>query len=382
MPLERNTCRRQILIFNHSYATQFIDIANQYAQIFPKEQYEVTVSYLTGKEDAGVRAKTLAENVIFMDCPPYVTRGLKIPAVKAMLDLHKKKGFEAVICHRYKPTYIMLWVSLFRRIPKLISVMHELGTMRSVARRILIAALAPKNMIFAGVSNAVRNDMRQDLWNIAPGRVITLYNMIDVDLTEPRLFSRKEARGKLGLTSEDFVFGTLGRLAVNKDQKTLIAAFAEVKKSCANAKLIILGDGQLESQLKQQVEELSLTNDVIFAGFLADGFRYMKAFDVYVSSSIQEAFGRVLLEAMVAKVPTIATRVNGMPEVLGDSGIIVDPKQPSELAKAMLQAYQTPESGRLEWGEKHYQRATKEFSIPKFREMMGEILLPGLDSNQ
>lgn len=382
MPRPRNTRGRRVLIFNHSYPVQFVDIANQYARLFKEEGDEVTAVYLTGKPDEGVREKTLANEVIFMDCPTRVTRGLKLSAIRKMLQLQREKSFDVVICHRYKPTYIMLWVACFFRIPTFISVMHELGTFRHFARKLLLACLAPKSLILAGVSNAVRDDLRRSVWRLPPGRVLTLYNMIDVELTEPRLYGREEARKKLELAPEDFVFGTVGRLAKNKDQKTLIEAFSRVKVTCPEAKLIILGDGQLEAELKQQVRSLNLSQDIIFAGFVPDGFRYMKAFDVYVSSSIQEAFGRVLLEAMVARVPTIATRVNGMPEVLGDTGLIVDPSDPEQLAGALRKAYELSPQHRADWGDREYHRATQEFSIPRFSEVMGRILLPGLDSNQ
>lgn len=382
MSRPKNARATRVLIFNHSYPIQFVDVANQYARLFTEAGAEVTVAYLMGKADETVREKTLAKEVLFLDCPPRVTRGLKLAAIRKMLHLQREKSFDVVICHRYKPTYIMFWVALFYRIPIFIAVMHELGTLRNWARKLLLACFAPKNFILAGVSNAVRDDLRRSVWRLPPGRILTLYNMIDVELTEPRLFSRLEAREKLQLAEQDFVFGSVGRLAKNKDQKTLIRAFAQVKALCPEAKLIILGDGQLEAELKQEAACLNLSQDVIFTGFIVDGFRYMKAFDVYVSSSIQEAFGRVLLEAMIARVPTIATRVNGMPEVLGGTGEIVHPADPIALATAMLKAYKFSPEERLAWGTREYQRVTQEFSIPRFSEIMRGILLPGLDSNQ
>src|SRR5262249_2856186 len=151
--------------------------------------------------------------------------------------------------------------------------------MRHLARKLLLACLAPQNFILAGVSNAVRDDLRRSVWRLPPGRVVTLYNMIDLGLTEPRLYSREESRERLKLLPQDFVFGTVGRLDKNKDQKTLIRAFAKVKATCSEAKLIILGDGQLEQELKQEAALLCLDSHVIFTGFIPEGFRYMKAFD-------------------------------------------------------------------------------------------------------
>jgi len=363
--------RKNILIFGHGYATQFIDISNQYTQIFNKDKYNVTVAYLIGEPDEQIRKKHLAENVIFINSPKKSTRGLKLIALKQMLALHREKNFEIVICHRYKPGYIMLLVSLFRKIPLLFTVMHELGTLNHLMRKIMIATLAKDNAIFAGVSNAVRDDLRKTIWNIPKERIITLYNMIDTDLTEPKFLSPEQARLELNISPNHFVFGTIGRLAKNKDQKTLLTAFASIKSQCPNSKLVIIGDGQLETELKNQAEKLKIAEDVIFTGFLADGYRLMKAFDVYISSSIQEAFGRVLLEAMLAKLPIIATRVNGVPEVVGDCGILIDPANPEVLSEKMLTLYQS--SKLKEIGELGYQRVTHHFSLQRFKEIFWNL---------
>ena len=59
--------RKNILLFGHSYATQFIDISNQYTQLFDKNKYNVTVAYLVGEPDEAIKQKHTAENVIFLN---------------------------------------------------------------------------------------------------------------------------------------------------------------------------------------------------------------------------------------------------------------------------------------------------------------------------
>lgn len=358
--------RKNILILGHNHATQFIDIFNQYTRLFDKDKYEVTVAYLTGKPSDEVRERTIAENVLFLDIPKKTVRSLKIGAIRQLHQLCRQKQFQIVICHRYKPSYTMMWVAQFCKIPALIFVMHELKTMSHLNRQLLIAALARKNMMLAGVSNAVRDDIKKDLWSFPKERITTLYNAIDFDLVEPALLSRDEARKALNLGKDDFVFGHLGRLAINKDQTSLIQAFSKIKANLPQAKLVIVGDGELEAKLKEQTKALNLTQDVIFTGFIQSAFRYMKAFDCFVLSSIQEAFGRVLLEAMVAKLPLIATKANGIPEVIGDSGVLIEPRDVDGLSSAMQEIYSLSESERKLKGEKAYQHALANFSIPQF----------------
>lgn len=366
--------RKNILILGHNYATHFIDIYNQYTRVFDKDNYAVTVAYLTGEPDEVVRQRTLAEEVLFLNFSKKSIRNLKINAIRKLLSLCKEKQFQLVICHRYKPTYIMMWVAQFYKIPTLIFVMHELKTMSSLNRQLLIASLARKNMLFAGVSNAVRDDMRKDLWCVPKERIVTLYNMVDVELTEPQLLSREAARKKLNLAVDTFVFGNLARLVPNKDQATLIHAFSLIKPYCPNAKLIILGEGGLEARLKEQVQANNLQNDIIFTGYISSGFSYMRAFDCFVLSSTQEAFGRVLLEAMLAKIPIIASCVHGIPEVMGDIGTLITPKDATAFALAMQHSYELSAQERAQLGIKAYQHAVEHFSIPNFHQQFWQVI--------
>lgn len=371
--------RKKILILGHNYATQFIDIFNQYTALFDQTKYEVTVAYLTGAMDETVKSRTIAEHTLFLDLNKKDIRTTKIPAIKRLLTLCRENNYDMVICHRYKPTYIMLWVAQFIRIAALIFVMHELATMSSFARQFLTRCLLRKNMWLAGVSNAVRDDMRKSLWSVPKERIVTLYNMIDIEQTEPYILTKDKARSQLQLDKDDFVFGHIARLATNKDQVNLIKAFALMKPYCSKAKLVLIGDGDLEVTLKQQVKDLKLQNEIIFTGFLSQAYQYMKAFDCFVLPSKQEAFGRVLLEAMIAKLPIIAARVNGIPEVIGSSGTLVNPQDPIMLAAAMKKIYILSDEERDAIGHKAYQNVSDNFSIPKFHEQFWQMpLVQGL----
>lgn len=365
--------RKNILIFGHSYAPQFVDIYNQYTRLFDPNEYDVTIAFLTGKPNDEIKKRTVASDVLFLDIPKKQIRGLKLSAIRTMLALCRKKRFHLVVCHRYKPSYIMLWVSQLCRIPNLICVMHELNTMTSVGRRLLIAMLARKNVFFGGVSNAVRDDLRRSLWRIPENRIITLYNSIDVPLIEPQLLSRDEARAALHVNADEVVFGHVARLVPNKDQASLIRAFNQIKPTCPNAKLILIGSGVLEDTLKKQAESSPYRDDIVFTGYLDQGFRYMKAFDCFVLSSVQEAFGRVLLEAMIASVPVIATRANGIPEVMGNTGKLIEPQNVDAMATAMKSIYDLTPDERSNLARNGYEHMLAHFSIPAFQQQFWQL---------
>jgi glycosyltransferase involved in cell wall biosynthesis len=371
--------RKNVLIFNHGYKDGFIEASNQYTRLFDPEHYEVTVVYFDGAFSEEVQKKHIAPHVIFLNIPPDQKRGLKLLVIKKMLTLNKTKKFHIVICHRYKPTYIMLWVAKFSKIPAMICVMHEMGTFNALSRKLLVAALAQHTTMFAGVSNAVRDDIKNSVIGSIKNRITTLYNAIDVHSTEAALFSRIQARKKLNLSEDCFVYGILSRLVPAKDHNTLIKAFAIIKTHSPQAKLIIIGEGELKPVLKKQIIEIGLTNNIILTGFLPDAFTLLPAFDVFVLSSIREAFGRVLLEAMIAKCPIIATRTNGIPEVLGETGIIVEKQNPEALAAAMLKFYNLSAAEKERESILSYQQTVQHFSMEKFKESFWK--LPMLDKN-
>lgn len=363
---------KRILILSHSYGIPFIESCNQYTRLFESDGHDVTVAYLSGKTDEQIIQKTLAKKVIFLNCSSL--RGLKLGAISKVLKLCRQNNFDIVICQRYKPSYIMLWVNHFCRIPTVICIMHAMGTMQSFWRRVLVTSLMKKNMIMAGVSDAVREDLRNSLSGLPPERIVTLHNIIDHELFEPQLYSRAKAREKLNLPEDAFVFGNIGRLAAEKNQKSLLQAFAEVVSNYSNAKLVIMGNGPFEQALKQQTYELKIENNVLFMGFVADAFRYMKAFDVFVLCSIKESFGRVLLEAMVARVPIIATKTDGIPDVMGETGFLVESENHLELTKKMLEVFVLSVSQREAIAEKSHQRMCDHFSLEPFKKNFEQVL--------
>lgn len=361
-----------ILIFNHSYEAPFVDVNDQFTQVFDKND-DVTVVYLTGEPNEDIRKRHATKNVIFLNYSKKAIAKLKWAPIKKMLALQREKKFDIVICHRFKPTYIMLWVAKFSPIPQLISVMHAFNAFHSFHRKCSLLLLAPKNLYIAGVSNAVRDDIRRDVWRIPKESIITLYNAINIEATEKEVETRNQARQLLNIPKESFIFGTMGRLVKEKDHASLIQAFSFIKRDMPNAKLIIMGKGKLELELKKQIQTLGLENDVSLIGFVPRSFRLIRAFDVFVFPSIEEPFGRALIEVMIAKIPIITTKVHGIPEVIGDTCTLIEAKNPVQLAEKMLEYYRMPKVEHAEQTERAYARVKTHFSIESFKEAFWKI---------
>lgn len=165
-------------------------------------------------------------------------------------------------------------------------------------------------------------------------------------------------------TPSTLVFGTLSRLVPQKSLSTMLAGFKEFKQlSSRDARLVIVGAGAMLEDLKKQAVELGIAQDVIWAGFQEQTALYHCAFDVFVLTSIYEGLGLVLLEAMAASRPVIATKVSAIPEIVGTdgSGILIPPQDSAALAAAMAQL--DDEAARQKMGQHGLARVKKSFSI-------------------
>lgn len=170
---------------------------------------------------------------------------------------------------------------------------------------------------------------------------------------EPRgvPLGRVEARANLGLPDEAFVVGWVGRLTWEKGADVLIEAASKLQD--LDLSLCFVGDGPERAALAQRARDRRL--DAHWPGAVPEAWRLFSAFDLLVLSSRTEGTPMVLLEAMYADVPIIATAVGGVPDVVKEGvGCLVPPDDPRALATAIRRACsdvcgpkgRTDESGR------------------------------------
>ena len=326
-----NRSERRVLQFCHGYDGPFLDCARQYASLFQGSGYQVTTVFLTGKADPQVAAGCASDEVLFLAFSSKAVRGLKLGAIAALRKIVVARDFSFCIAHRFKPIYVAL---LGTGLP-VIGVHHAFGDYQRSGRR-LFANLFRKRLSLLGVSDAVRDDMRRCLPQWPAERIQTLYNRIDVPALQASLVPREEARQALGLDPQAWIVGNVGRLHPDKDQATLLRGFAEALPGLpAGARLAILGKGRLEGTLKAQAMALGIAGQVDFLGQVPDARRYFQAFDVFALSSDHEPFGMVLLEAMVAGVPLLATACGGAQEVVEGVGVLFPLGDASQLAQGL-----------------------------------------------
>lgn len=223
-----------------------------------------------------------------------------------------------------------------------------------------------------GCSEAVLSFYRNEMWY--PARKLYLvYNGVDPSRFE-NLPTKKQARRELGIPDEDTVFVTVASLTPQKGHKYLLYAIKEVAKRHQNVKFLFVGDGGLKEILVSQARTLGIDPWVWWLGKRLDVPRILAASDVFVLSSLWEGFGLVLVEAGLAELPVIASRVDGVVEIVKDgiNGLLVPPKDYNALAYACLQFIENHEL-RERMGKQGRTIALERFSSKKAAQRVTEL---------
>jgi glycosyltransferase involved in cell wall biosynthesis len=177
---------------------------------------------------------------------------------------------------------------------------------------------------------------------------------------------------ELGVPEGAPVIGNVAALTGHKDHATLLEAMALLHARQPEARLVILGEGELREALETRTKALGLAGRVIFAGFRRDLDRLLPAFSVFCLSSQLEGLGTSLLDAMAYGLPVVATAAGGIPEAVDDgvTGRLVAPRDPEALAQALVEVL-CDERRRAEWGTAGRLRYLERFTADR---MVGETL--------
>jgi glycosyltransferase involved in cell wall biosynthesis len=177
---------------------------------------------------------------------------------------------------------------------------------------------------------------------VHPDKIVLLPPAVDLRQFDS-LPDRKMIRGKLDLPADQFLIGMIAEFRGEKDHPTLIRAFRRVRGQIPDARLLLIGEeGKKGQRIREIVNAEGLTGSVDFLGFRSDIPSLIRALDVCVLTSTREPFGLVLLEAMAAGTPVVATRVEGPLEIVQDAktGFLFDPGDDEQLSRLLMQINQ------------------------------------------
>ena len=229
------------------------------------------------------------------------------------------------------------------------------GTINTIALRLLDYRI--------GVSDAMTDLLISRKFD--PDKLFTIYNGLDFTPRTPAM-TREEYWKSVGLKADEnsVVVGIAARLNPVKDIATLVRGFSLAHESCPNLRLLIAGDGEQMDMLKNLARELGVEEHVCFAGWVSDTDSFYNALDVNTLTSLSETFPYSLTEGARAGLPTVASRVGGVPYLIehGVHGFLFEAGDAKALAHHLTALAQDPEL-RRHMGQRLYQRAKQDYSL-------------------
>jgi glycosyltransferase involved in cell wall biosynthesis len=274
----------------------------------------------------------------------------KRQAVRALIELvmtMRRTRPDVVVVQGYNAETLGRIAARIAGVKHTINWVHNAGGLvqRGTVRRTVDRALTRWTSAYFGVAEAQRPYLVDELGH-PDDKIRVIYN--GVDLAQFRTSTDRGVLAEFGFAENDPVVGIVAVLRPEKDHVNLLRAARTVVDELTNARFLIIGEGPTRPQLEALCTELGITPNVHFAGSRDDVARLLPAIDVFVLTSTSECFPISVLEAMACARPAVCSAVGGVPEVIkdGETGYLVPPKDPLQLAAGLLKLLRDPQTAR------------------------------------
>ena len=196
---------------------------------------------------------------------------------------------------------------------------------------------------------------------IDPSRIRVIYNGLNF-----QQFETTKKNPCYQRDGKELILGNAGRLEKQKAQEYLVDLAVELKKRKQNFRIIIAGEGRLETRLREYARSSGVEDRVVFLGFIEDMKSFMDSIDIFVLTSLWEGFGYVIVEAMANSKPVLAFDVSSNPEIIedGKNGYLIPPYDIEKLADRAVQLMEN-ESLRMQFGKHAKESVYERFSYDR-----------------
>jgi glycosyltransferase involved in cell wall biosynthesis len=298
-----------------------------------RERFQCTVLCMEKKGPIGVEIEKLGIKVIYLNSAP---RLFNIILVWKVFCILRKLEIDILHTSLFYANFFGRVASLTRKIPITITEERSMYYEKKIYHVWIDRLLARFTDKIIVCSMSVLNfTMKQE--KIPFEKFYLIYNGVDEDRFSISS-SKSELRRRYGFSADQFIIGTVGSIIPKKGHKFLIEAARNFCPQMPDCKVLIVGEGSSKKDLEDLVQKENLTDFFVFMGARKDIPELMKLMDVFVLSSLQEGFPRVLVEAMYMGLPVIASSVSGVPELVldGETGFLVPPGNSKSICEKVL----------------------------------------------
>lgn len=213
------------------------------------------------------------------------------------------------------------------------------------------------------ISETIASVLRES--GVDAGRLTVIRDAVDTQRFAASA-DHRAFRAEFGLAEKDFVIAAVAQLIPRKGHRYLLEAVAELKGRHSNIKVILFGQGPLETELRAHAARLGLGGMLRFTGFRPDLDEYMACLDLLVHPALAEGLGVAVLKAAAAGVAVVGFAAGGLTESVadGESGLLVPPKDVAALSEAIASLIEHPDR-RRQLADAGRRRMQREFSIDR-----------------
>ena len=302
-------------------------------------------SAMTECEMASVACGTeeaCTQGVRFIEVPELVRRIRPVNDLRAMMELLRiirRERPDIVHTHTSKAGILGRLAAKLAGVPKIIHTAHghvfygHFGKLASTVFLVTEKLFARFTDQMIALTAGEANDYLR-LSVAEPKKIQIIHSGVDICESASAACEPAEKRAALGLEPEGVLIGFVGWLLPIKGPIHLLNAMFSVWREHPEATLVFVGKGDQEPALRKLADEHNLNGRVKFLGWRDDVKEIMLLFDIFVLPSLNEGMGRVLVEAMAAGKPIVASRIGGIPDLVqnGVNGILVPPGDEKALA--------------------------------------------------
>jgi glycosyltransferase involved in cell wall biosynthesis len=207
-------------------------------------------------------------------------------------------------------------------------------------------------------------DILVSSYGLPSEKIAVIYNGIEVETAKGPTAARDRLMSEFGISEESLIVSTVGRLAEQKGHIFLLHAMKKLASEHPRVVLLLVGDGPLKGSIEAEIKSRTLSASVRMTGFREDFRDILAITDIFVFPSLNEGLSYIVLEAMAAGKPVVATDAGGNKELVvdGETGCIIRPKDVEGLHDA-IEALIADEKRRKNMGEKGRQRIKESFAL-------------------
>jgi len=293
------------------------------------------------------------------------SRAFDVSLIRRLRATARRVGAQVVHAHNFVPNYYAATALLpFPGDGVQVATCHDMGTRLSDRKlRLLFRGSLLRTRKVAMVSAQV-HDHHVGTGMVARDKAATILNGIPIERFRPSEGRRASARDTLGLAHDALVIGAVGRLVPVKNHALLIDLLPRLLLRHPRVRLVLVGGGVLEPQLRQRAAELDVSASVSFLGERDAVADILPAFDVYALPSLSEGLSISLLEASSSALPAVAFDVGGNGEVIehGATGLLVPAGDDDGYCRA-LESLLDDAQARIRLGNAASGRAARHMSL-------------------